>query len=316
MDELLTPEPPPRPARREATSASNMEAALQRYLARIDRYPLLSAEEEHQLAAKLVRTRDPALGRRLVLANLRFVVKVAFEYRHHPVRLLDLIQEGNLGLVIAVERFDPGRGVRLNTYAVWWIRAFIQEYIRRSISVVRFGTTRAQQRCMYRLGRERARLASAGGWPDAQALARALGVSEGELQSIEARMSHRDLSIEGEPGAGPAERGAADAWCGCPGPEVIMAEREAAMLTTTSVHAALSRLDPREQEIIRARYLSNEKRTLQELGESLGISRERVRQLETRAKAKMRKRLTEQSVGAGARVRRRRAPRRLLSMEE
>src|SRR5262249_56444185 len=128
------------------------------YLRHIDQYPLLPPREEEELAVAWKTTRDPEAASRLVLANLRFVVKIAFEYRTYGIRLLDLIQEGNLGLLVAVDRFDPDRGNRLTTYAVWWIRAYIQEYIRRQWSLVRFGTTRAEQRCFYRLRREPQRL--------------------------------------------------------------------------------------------------------------------------------------------------------------
>ncbi len=134
------------------------QGPLSAYLNRIDQYSLLTPDEERRLALRWRRFRDHDAAERLVTGNLRFVVKIAFEYRTYGVRLLDLIQEGNLGLLVAVDRFDPGRGVRLTTYAVWWIRAYIQEYIRRSWSMVRFGTTRAEQRCFYRLRRERQRL--------------------------------------------------------------------------------------------------------------------------------------------------------------
>src|SRR6266567_522563 len=151
---------------------------LAAYLRKIDRYPLLTPEQESRLAQRWKRSRDPDAARLLALSNLRFVVKVAFEYRTYGVRILDLIQEGNLGLLVAVDRFDAGRGNRLTTYAVWWIRAYIQDFIRRQWSLVRFGTTRAEQRCFYRLRREREKLERHGGAADPKRLAEALGVRE------------------------------------------------------------------------------------------------------------------------------------------
>jgi RNA polymerase sigma-32 factor len=268
--------------------AEPLQSPLSDYLARIDRYPLLSADEERALAQRWRRMHDRAAADRLVLCNLRFVAKIAFEYRPYGVRVLDLIQEGNLGLLVAVERFDPGRNVRLTTYAVWWIRAYIQECIRRSWSMVRFGTTRAEQRCFYQLRRERQKLESRGGRADPDRLAAALGVSRRELERIEARITRRDLSLDdpvfldGDETRG--ERIADER----PGPETAAAADEAERAARAGIWHALSALDDRERAIIERRYLGRRAATLRELGASFGISGERVRQLEARAKAKMR----------------------------
>src|SRR5262249_38410243 len=260
------------------------------YLQKIDRFPLLRPEEERALAVRWRREHDEEAAHKLVLANLRFVVKIAFEYRPYGIRLLDLIQEGNLGLLVAVDRFDPERNVRLTTYAVWWIRAYIQEYIRRSWSLVRFGTTRAEQRCFYQLRRERQRLERAGEKADPERLARALGVPLAELERIETRITRRDLSLD-DPAYTDAdetrgERLADDQ----PGPEACVAGDEASELARDGIRRALETLDGRERAIIERRYLRSGDRsaTLRELGAALGISGERVRQLEARAKAKMR----------------------------
>ena len=258
------------------------------YLQRIDRFPLLSPEKERELALRWKRDHDPETGHKLVLANLRFVVKIAFEYRPYGIRLLDLIQEGNLGLLVAVERFDPDRNVRLTTYAVWWIRAYIQEFIRRSWSMVRFGTTRAEQRCFYQLRRERQRLEREGERADADRLASALGITPSELERIETRITRRDLSLD-DPAYPDAdetrgERLATDE----PGPEARVAADEIGKKARVGIWRALERLDQRERAIIERRYLRSRSATLRELGSSFGISGERVRQLEARAKAKMR----------------------------
>ena len=224
--------------------------------------------------------------------NLRFVVKIAFEYRTYGVRLLDLIQEGNLGLLVAVDRFDPARGVRLTTYAVWWIRAYIQEYIRRSWSMVRFGTTRAEQRCFYRLRRERQRLERGGGKADPEKLASALGISTTELEAIESRITRRDMSLDDAAYIDTEETRAIASPTIGPVPSRLFGDEElqSARASTRSMRA-LESLDPRERDILHRRYLAAKPATLKEIGAMFGISRERVRQLEARAMAKLRERL-------------------------
>ena len=261
------------------------------YLHRIDQYALLTPEEEHRLAVEWRHHHDAEAASKLVTANLRFVVKIAFEYRTYGMRLLDLVQEGNLGLMVAVERFDPDRGVRLTTYAVWWIRAYIQEHIRRQWSLVRFGTTRAEQRCFYRLRRERQRLERGGTSADPVRLAAALGVRPEDLEAIEARITRRDLSLD-DPAYVDTDETRGDRIADDrPGPETTVAETEMAEQARAKIAEAMSGLDPRERHIIERRYLNRTPATLKELGESFGISRERVRQLEARAKTKMRLRL-------------------------
>jgi RNA polymerase sigma-32 factor len=266
---------------------------LSDYLRQIDQHPLLAPEEEMALARRWRKTRDPEAARRLVLANLRFVVKIAFEYRTYGIRLLDLIQEGNLGLLVAVDRFDPRRKNRLTTYAVWWIRALIQDFIRRQWSLVRFGTTRAEQRCFYRLRRERERLERGGERADSDRLARALGVKPEELGAIESRIIRRDQSLDDPVFAGTDEPRSSRLADERPGPEIVVAAAELAHLSRARVRRALEGLDPRERAIIEKRYLRGKGATLKELGRAFGISRERVRQLEARAKEKMRSELVD-----------------------
>jgi RNA polymerase sigma-32 factor len=263
------------------------------YLRNIDRYPILSQEEEARLALRWQNNREQEAGRRLVLCNLRFVVKIAFEYRTYGVRMLDLIQEGNLGLLVAVERFDAGRGNRLTTYAVWWIRAYVQDYIRRQWSLVRFGTTRAEQRCFYRLRREREKLERSGEAVDPARLASALGVAPEAIGAIEARIVRRDQSLDDPAFAGAEETKVSRLPDDAIGPEREVIDREMMDLSTRRVRRALAGLDPRERAIIQKRYLEGDGATLKELGKSFGISRERVRQLEARAKEKMKAELAD-----------------------
>jgi RNA polymerase sigma-32 factor len=266
---------------------------LQAYLQKIDRYPLLTPEEEQRLARRWKDERDPEAARALVVANLRFVVKLAFEYRTYGIRLLDLIQEGNVGLLVAVDRFDPDRKNRLTTYAVWWIRAYIQEYIRRQWSMVRFGTTRAEQRCFYQLRRERQRLEKQNGKADLGELAKALGVRPEELASIEYRITRRDQSLDDPAYADTDETRGDRLPDDAPGPENEAMQHELEQLSHERLASALAALDPREREILSARYLEGKPVTLKELGRAFGISRERVRQLEARAKEKMRAALAD-----------------------
>lgn len=245
------------------------------------------------LAERWKQNRDPEAGRLLVVSNLRFVVKIAFEYRTYGVRLLDLIQEGNLGLLVAVDRFDPGRKNRLTTYAVWWIRAYVQEFIRRQWSMVRFGTTRAEQRCFYRLRREREKLEKTGDKAEGDKLAAALGVKPGELINIESRIMRRDQSLDHPAFAGTDEPRANRLADDRPGPEHMAMNHEIDAMSRERIRRALEGLDPRERAIIEKRYLRPHQATLKELGRAFGISRERVRQLESRAKAKMREELAD-----------------------
>ena len=272
-------------------SEDGRQGPLSAYLNRIDQYNLLTPEEERRLALRWRRFRDHDAAERLATGNLRFVVKIAFEYRTYGVRLLDLIQEGNLGLLVAVDRFDPARGVRLTTYAVWWIRAYIQEYIRRSWSMVRFGTTRAEQRCFYRLRRERQRLERAGGKADPEQLAAALGVSTRELEAIESRITRRDMSLDDSAYVDTEETRGDRIADDRPGPESCFGDEELQQRAHDEIQHALEALDPRERDILNRRYLAAKPATLKEIGAMFGISRERVRQLEARAMAKLRQRL-------------------------
>src|SRR6202012_5700337 len=165
-------------------------------LSELRNYPLLTPEDEHKIAVHYKETGDRASAEKLVTSNLRFVVKVAAEYSKFGARMIDLIQEGNVGLMHAVREFNPYKGVRLITYAVWWIRGYIQEYLMKNYSQVRIGTTQAQKKLFYHLNREKAKLDAMGEAPDVKLLSSRLGVSEDEIREMESRMSGRDVSID------------------------------------------------------------------------------------------------------------------------
>ncbi|SET35641.1 RNA polymerase sigma factor RpoH [Stigmatella erecta] len=264
--------------------------SLSTYLSEINQYPLLTQQEEQALARSF-RQGDLQAGHRLVTSNLRFVVKVAYEYRSYGLRMSDLIQEANIGLMKAVQKFDPDKGIRLISYAVWWIRAYIQGYVLKNWSLVKLGTTQAQRRLFFALARTRRELEKLGNTDgnivNAEEIARKLNVKASEVREMEQRMGGRDLSLDapmGEDGdATHMDFVASDAVSQAD----EVADRQEADLARTRIQQALQRLDPRERFIIEKRVMSDTEMTLSELGEHFGFSRERARQLEIRAKDKL-----------------------------
>jgi RNA polymerase sigma-32 factor len=269
------------------------QAALEAYLAEIRRIPLLTVEEEQRLA-HLFRDGDGRAGHQLVTANLRFVVKIAFEYRSYGLRMPDVIQEGNIGLMRAVQKFDPDKRIRLISYAVWWIRAYIQNHILRSWSLVKLGTTQAQRKLFFSLSRTRRELERASGAPgDLDEIARTLAVKPCEVEAMMARLDRRDQSLDlpcgDEGGSTAGDRLVTD---GPSAPEAL-GEAEHQVRLGVGVKAALSRLDPRERFIVEQRIMAEAPMSLRELGDHFGFSRERARQLELRATEKLRLELAE-----------------------
>jgi len=256
---------------------------FEHYMARINRFELLSAEEELDLARRFQRDGDLEAAQRLVCANLRFVVKIALEYRGYGLRLLDLVQEGNIGLMQAVHKFDPERGLRLITYAVWWIRAYIQSYIMKSWSLVKIGTTQAQKKLFYKLAQTRNALHNLLGTASTEDLADELEVDQTVVEEMGCRLGQRDLSLDIELAEGeqqtlldllPDRRA---------NQEVTLLVREERRRLADRTRAALANLPPRERQIIEQRILRETPCTLQEIANQFGISRERVRQLEQNA---------------------------------
>ncbi|MDC0709938.1 RNA polymerase sigma factor RpoH [Stigmatella sp. ncwal1] len=264
--------------------------SLSTYLSEINQYPLLTQQEEQALARSF-RQGDLQAGHRLVTSNLRFVVKVAYEYRSYGLRMSDLIQEANIGLMKAVQKFDPDKGIRLISYAVWWIRAYIQGYVLKNWSLVKLGTTQAQRRLFFALARTRRELEKLGNTDgnivNAEEIARKLNVKASEVREMEQRMGGRDLSLDAPMG----EDGDATHMDFVASDSVSqadeVADRQEADLARTRIQQALQRLDPRERFIIEKRVMSDSEMTLSELGEHFGFSRERARQLEIRAKDKL-----------------------------
>ena len=263
---------------------------FEQYMSEVNRIPLLSRQEEDELTSTFARDQDPAIAHRLVVSNLRFVVRIANEYRGYGLKLIDLVQEGNLGLMIAVQKFDHQRGYRLISYAVWWIRAYIQAYVMRSVSMVKLGTTQAQRKLFFGRRKARATLLKQGSEPTRENMAKMLGVSLEDVDEMEMRLAGKDYSLDA-PMSNDSESSSmvevladdADDT-----PEDIVADAQIGHVRRQAIDKAVEQLDPRERMIIEARAMSEEPKTLTELGEELGVSRERARQLEARGLGKMR----------------------------
>ena len=266
--------------------------SLTLYLSEINRHPLLTVEEEQSLARAYVKGETRA-AHRLITANLRFVVKIAYEYRSYGLNLADLVQEGNIGLMKAVQKFDPERGIRFVSYAVWWIRAYIQNSILRSFSLVKIGTTQAQRKLFFSLARTKRELDKASAehgldsdGEDVAKIAKKLNVKPGEVVEMSQRMG-RDLSLDApvsnEGGFAHIDFLAAEG----PAQDHAVSSTQERTMLQGGVGAALAQLDPRERFIVEQRVMSDEPMSLKELGEHFGFSRERARQLEIRAKEKL-----------------------------
>jgi RNA polymerase sigma-32 factor len=260
---------------------------LQRYLSEIRRYPLLSREEEHQLAVRYTKNKDVEAAYRLVTANLRLVVMIAREYQRAFRNLLDLVQEGNVGLMEAVKGFDPYRGIRFPSYAVWWIRAYIIRYIMNNWRMVKIGTTQAQRKLFFNLQKEKERLEAEGFSAGPKLLAQRLDVKESEVVEMEQRLAARDLSVDAPVAAGETMT----MLDFLPSPEANVEEEVAAAesreLISQKVKEFGEQLTGKDRVIFESRLMAEEPLTLQEIGDRYGISRERVRQIEERIKKKL-----------------------------
>jgi len=254
--------------------------SLRLYMNEIRKFPLLSEEEEHRYAVAFFEEKDLASAHSLITSNLRFVVKVAYEFRHYGLKMLDIIQEGNIGLMMAVKKFNPYKGVRLISYAVWWIKAYIQNHIISSWSLLKIGTTQAQRKLFFKL--RQAKSALVGTREDGEDLlsaAETLHVSEQEFSEMEQRM-RGDCSLNAEiPGSDGATalESLADSRLN---QEELLAELQENQGLQQKVAEVVSRLNEKERYIIERRITADEPLTLQEIATHFSISRERVRQIE------------------------------------
>ena len=283
-----------------ATERSSIERfdPLSAYLREVQRHPLLSPEETQKLAERFVSTQDPTAAARLVTSNLRLVVKIAYEYRRAYKNIMDLIQEGNIGLMQAVKRYDPYRGVKLSSYAAWWIRAYILRFILNNWRLVKLGTTQAQRKLFFNLRKKRAELQALGIDPTNAEIAKQLNVPESEVAEMDVRLQASEKSLDAPMGDG---EGRATAKVDTmpsqvEGPEALMADSELQGLLKEKLGDFRKTLVGKEKDlaIFDERLVSDEPLTLQELGDRFGISRERVRQLEQRLTGRLREYLRDE----------------------
>ncbi len=265
--------------------------SVKKYMAEISRHPILSREEEYKFAMRYRKKGDLEAAKKLITSNLRFVIKIANEYRNYGINLMELIQEGNLGLMQAVKKFDPTRGYRLITYAVWWIRAYIQSYIIKTWSLVKIGTTQAQKKLFYKLRSAKRKMELTNkilSPEDYKTLAKELGVSDEAIAEMEQRMAGKDVSLDveiREDGERPTHLDfLADKLAS---QEEILTKIQEEEKIKRELDTALKSLEEMERFIIENRILRDNPLTLEELGTKLNISRERVRQIENEALKKM-----------------------------
>ncbi|MFO0693459.1 MAG: RNA polymerase factor sigma-32 [Polyangiales bacterium] len=272
-----------------SSSALSARDPLSAYMRDVQRYPLLTPEKERELAIKYVEEGDVDAARSLVTANLRLVVKIAYDYRQAYKNLLDLVQEGNIGLMQAVRKYDPYKGVKLSSYAAWWIRAYMLRFILNNFRLVKVGTTQAQRKLFFNLKKEKARLAAMGIDATPELIAERLAVPASEVVSMDRRLSAGEASLDkpvgNEEGKSVARVELLDA--GDAPIDDVLANAEINEHLREKIHEFGKTLTGKDRIIFEDRLLSEEPLTLQELGESFGVSRERVRQLEKRVLTKL-----------------------------
>ena len=277
-------------------SALSRRDPLGVYMRDVQRYPLLSKEEEHELAVRYFEGDDLEAAKRLVTSNLRLVVKIAYDYRQAYKNILDLVQEGNIGLMQAVKKYDPYKGVKLSSYAAWWIRAYILRYILNNHRLVKVGTTQAQRKLFFNLQKEKARLSAMGIEPTAELIAERLNVPEKDVVSMDMRLAAGDASLDAPVGTSegrsvarvellPSEQRRADD---------TLAEAEVGDRFSEKIHEFGRTLEGKEKKIFDDRLVSDEPKTLQTLGDEFGVSRERVRQIEKRLLKKLKEFLRDE----------------------
>jgi RNA polymerase sigma-32 factor len=302
-DDTLEQEGRPLPVPSSGARASGGLARydpLRAYMAEVSRHPLLTREQEHELAVRYVETGDVEAAYALVASNLRLVVKIAHEYRRTAFQLLDLIQEGNLGLMQAVKKYDPFKGVKLSSYAAWWIRAYIIRFLMENWRLVRLGTTQAQRKLFFNLSKEREKLIARGIDPTPRLLARNLDVEEREVEEMAARMSADDLSLDA-PARG-SEEGAATpldrlSSTGTPAADVSLGDEQLRRVFREQLEIfARTITDEKERFIFEHRLLppeGEEPLTLQEVGDRYRLTRERARQIEAKLTSRLREHLRQ-----------------------
>lgn len=275
-----------------AVSLPEVQDTLSSYLAQVSKYPLLTREQEQEIAQRYKEQGNPKDAEILITSNLRFVVKVAAEYAKFGARLIDLIQEGNMGLIHAVKEFNPYRGVRLITYAVWWIRGYIQDYLMKQYSLVKIGTTQNQRRLFYRLEKEKEKIDREGGEPTVKLLSARLGVPEKDVQMMEERLSGRDVSLDQKLGDDSSISLLDFETAPAPPVDEVLGDLQLTSLLREKIEELTPELNDREKQLLEERLLEDEPKTLQDIGDEWGVTREAVRQMEARLLKKIKERFT------------------------
>lgn len=254
---------------------------LRTYLAEVSKYPVLSREEEFEVSCKVFDSKDRDAAQKLVISNLKLVVKIALEYYNTYLSVLDLIQEGNVGLLHAVKKYNPYKGTRFSTYASFWIRAYMLKYIMDSWSLVKVGTTQGQRKLFYRLNKEKQKLEALGIYPTPKILAASLDVKEEEVEDMEKRLAYTDVSLE-TPIYDESEDTIMDLMKSDENIEEMIGDKEGREILSKKINEFKKTLNDKEVYIFEQRVVAEEPVTLQEIGAKFQISRERVRQIENR----------------------------------
>ncbi len=282
----------------EGTRALALRDPMAAYMAEVRRYPLLTREQEHELAVRWVEDGDQEAAKTLVTSNLRLVVKIANEYRRGYQNLLDLVQEGNVGLLKAVQKYDPYRGVKLSTYSGWWIRAYVLKHILNNWRLVKIGTTQNQRKLFFNLRKQREALIRAGIDPTAENIAKELDVSTEEVVEMQKRMAAPDASLNaplGNDDEGGVARTRLDLLeDASEDPEDEVSSNEFKRMLYDKLRVFGATLEGREAEIFTERLVADDPITLQDLGDRWGVSRERARQVEKRMVLRLRKYLQDE----------------------
>lgn len=278
---------------------SNSDDGLRRYLQEISKFPVLEPKEEYELSKRWKDHGDVAAAHRLVTSHLRLVAKIAFKFKGYGLPMTDLIAEGNIGMMQAVKRFEPDKGFRLATYAIWWIKAAIQEYVLRSWSLVKVGSSATQKRLFFNLRKMKRKIGAhdARGLSDEQAgeIARMLDVNEEDVIDMDQRMSGQDVYLNSMAGPDSDEEKINFLEDTADNQEVVLGERQERKLKQSALQNALATLSDRERDILERRRLKEEPDTLEDLSQAYNISRERVRQIEVKAFEKLQKEMTKEA---------------------
>ena len=262
---------------------------LRKYLSEVSRYHVLSRDEEFEVAKRIYENKDKDAAQKLVMSNLKLVVKIALEYYNTYINILDLIQEGNVGLLHAIKKYNPYKGTKFSTYSSFWIRAYILKHIMDSWSLVKIGTTQSQRKLFYRLNKEKQKLEALGIFPAPKLLASTLDVKEEEVEEMQKRLAYADVSME-TPIHDEGDDTIMDMMRSDENVEEIVAEKEKDTIIVSRVKDFKKALNEKELYVFEHRILSEEPVTLQEIGAYFNISRERARQIESKVMKKFKER--------------------------